>query len=84
LTAEPSDDNELEKRLMALKYPNGPEDKIIASYGLSWDFLRETAGKKEWALASKLAACCIDLGGLAEQAVERAEYYKFLQEKRTT
>lgn len=74
-------DAELEQRLMAVKYPNGPEDKIIEAYGFTWDTLKEFADKKEWPLSSKLAACCIDLGSVAEEAVERAEYYKFLHEK---
>lgn len=76
-----SDDNELERRLMAVKHPNGPEDNVIEGYGFTWDQLKEFSEKKEWPLASKLAACCIDLGLVAEEAVERAEFYKLQNKK---
>ena len=76
-------DADIEKALQAKKFPNGPEDQIIAAFGLTWDFLEEVKNKKEWPLASKLAACCIDLGLVAEEAVERAEFWKLLAEEKS-
>ena len=76
-------DADIEKALQAKKFPNGPEDQIIAAFGLTWDFLEEVKDKKEWPLASKLAACCIDLGLVAEEAVERAEFWKLLAEEKS-
>jgi hypothetical protein len=71
-------DGEIEAKLMKVKFPNGPEDKLIEKYGFTWDFLKETGDKKDWPLASKLAACLVEMGLLAEELVERATFWELM------
>lgn len=75
-------DAEIEARLQSVKYPNGPEDKAIAEYGFDWDTLKDFANRDDWPLASKLAACLVKVGGIAEHYVERATYWKLMCEKK--
>lgn len=75
-------DAEIEAVLQAVKYPNGPEDKLIERYDLTWDVLRNFAAKSEWPLSSKLAQCLIDMGALCERFVEEATFWKLLDDKR--
>ena len=72
---------ELEAAISSIKYPNGPEDKIIKEFDLTWDKLKEFAAKKEWPLSSKLAACLLKMGGLAEELIERKVFYEFMYNK---
>jgi hypothetical protein len=74
-------DAEINARLQAKKYPNGPEDKAIANYGFTWDTLRDFAKRDDWPLASKLAKALLDVGDVAETAVEQAEYWKLMYQK---
>ncbi len=67
----------LEQKLAAVQFPNGPEDKIIASYGFTWDQLKDFANRHtDWPLASKLAACVIELGLACEHQVGRAVFWE--------
>ena len=76
-------DKKLELAISAIKYPNGPEDKLLEKYDLDWDILKDFAEKKEWTLSSKLAQCLLDMGGLAEELVERMTYFKIVSEDLT-
>ena len=64
-------DGEIEAALAAVRYPRGPEDKLLVKYDLTWDALERFAEKTEWALASKLSACLLDMGGLCEGLAEK-------------
>jgi hypothetical protein len=52
-----------------------PEDELVEKFGWSWDDLREFKDKKEWPLASKLAALAIELGNECEHQFNRAEFF---------
>lgn len=67
-------DEVIEAAFAKAKAP-GPEDKLIAGYGFTWDQLRSFTAKKEWPLTSKLAACLLALGDLAETLNEKATLY---------
>jgi hypothetical protein len=71
---------ELERRLNAVKYPNGPEDKAVIQEGLSWDFVQTVTHRTDWALACKLANALVHVGDICEKAVERMTFYKFNDE----
>jgi len=71
---------ELERRLNAVKYPNGPEDKAVIQEGLSWDFVQTVTRRTDWALACKLANALVHVGDICEKAVERMTFYKFNDE----
>jgi len=75
-------DAEIEAALQAVKYPNGPEDKLIGKYDFTWDTLKDFASKTEWPLSSKLAKCLIEMGALCERLVEEATFWKLLDDKR--
>lgn len=74
-------DAEIEAALRAVKYPNGPEDKLIERYGFTWNTLRDFAARSEWPLSSKLAQCLIDMGALCERFVEEATFWKLVHNK---
>lgn len=78
---EDKDDRELERKIEALQYPNGPEDKLIEKYGFTWDVLKDFKNRKDWPLASKLAACLIEIGELTEGVVERETFWHHMYEK---
>ena len=71
---------ELERRLNAVKYPNGPEDKAVVESGLSWTFIQDLTTREDWALACKLAKGLVKVGDICEKAVERMTFYKFNDE----
>jgi hypothetical protein len=65
-------DGEIEAALASVRYPRGPEDKLLAKHDLTWEALERFADKTEWALASKLSQCLLDMGGLCEGLAEKA------------
>lgn len=75
-------DAEIEAALQAVKFPNGPEDQVIAKYGLTWEQLEQMGRHADFTLSSKLAAALYEVGDICESAVERAAFYKLLSEKR--
>jgi hypothetical protein len=84
-----SKDGVLEALIMAAKFPNGPEDKIIASFGLTWEDLKdisqntmqESSGERvSYPIVIKLAKCCLQLGLVCEEMGEQVVFYKYLSQ----
>ncbi len=74
------DDTELMMKIEAIKYPNGPEDKLIEKFEFTWDTLKDFASHKDWPLASKLSACLLEMGTLAENLVEQMVFWRHVAE----
>lgn len=60
-----------------------PEDRLVEAFGWSWDNLEEFKSRKDWPLASKLAALAIELGNECEHQFNRAEFLSRDAQKET-
>lgn len=70
-------DAELDAEIQRAKSP-GPEDRCIERYGLTWEQLERFSRQPGWPLASKLAACLLEMGNIAELAYEQAVFYRMM------